>query len=347
MADVGNAAARTAIVEAYGAAQRKATLQASITVSRLWKELSSADLSGSWTAGVGAAVVRAITAGQLIAASTGQSYVDAVVAAEGAVPDYLPHATRVNYTRLAGVAADGRSLESLTYLPVIRTKQLLAGGVTLQQSLLGGEVDLQRIVMSEVADAGSGAASVAMAANRSVVGYLRQVRAGACARCVLLAGKWYRYNADFQRHKRCACYGVPATKARFPNHLNPTSFFNNLSRAEQDRRFGQADAQAIRDGADIYSVVNARRGMTTLDAYGRRIATTTEGTTRFGDYYKTVRSQAELDSGKRFARSSADVERGLPQFRLRTPRLMPAEIYRLTEDRLELIRLLRRYGYMH
>lgn len=656
---------QAAVVQAYGVAQRRAAVQASVTVQRLWKELSAADLSGSWVAGVGPAVVRAVTAGQLLAASTGQTYVDTMVAAEGATSNYVPQATTVNYRALAGVAADGRDLESLLYLPVIRTKTLIKGGMTLQESLLGGLLDLQRMVASEVADAGSGAASVAMTANRAVLGYLRQVRAGACARCVLLAGKWYRYNADFQRHKRCfpagvvvsgpqtlaatrrwyegelvilttasgqelpatgnhpvltsrgwvaanliqegdevvrsfrpegasplvvpnhqqmpariedvwatesvagvlrgvpttaedfhgdgghgkvdvvganrflwggaelslgkvlgeeilsvgaqgsigiplatergqfegvsgdrlpsdglmggigelgslfgahlghaqglgfglapnvdaslfevasyygthdavaagdglftlssavcddyvaaregdhiasrwdalgstgsvedaatdarvgrdlvdrlagqveldrvvevrriswsghvfdlnssegwfsanglivsncQCYGVPATKDRFPNHLNPKSFFNDLNRAEQDRRFGAADAQAIRDGADIYSVVNARRGMTTVEAYGRRLRTTTEGTGRRGDYYLTARSEAERATGKRFAHSSADVERGLPQFRLRTPRLMPSEIYRLTKDRLELIRLLRRYGYLH
>lgn len=335
------------VVATYGVMQRRAVVQTSATVARLWAELNGSDLDASWSSGLGMAVSRAVAAGQLVAASTGQAYVDAAVTAQGESSRYEPEAKTVVARQFSGTASDGRDLATLLYEPIIRTKTLLKGGVTLQESMLGGLMSMQRIVDSEIADAGRGAASVAMTANRTVVGYLRQVRAGACARCVLLAGKWYRYNADFQRHRRCQCYGVPATKDRFPNHLNPKSFFDNLSRVEQDRRFGVADSQAIRDGADIYSVVNAHRGVSTIEAYGGRVRRTTEGTSRHGDYYLTARSQAERDTGIRFAHSTAEVERGLPQFRLRAPRLMPAQIYRLTEDRLELIRLLRRYGYLH
>lgn len=353
------------VVATYGVMQRRAVVQTSATVARLWAELNSSDLDGSWSSGLGMAVNRAVSAGQLVAASSGQAYVDAVMAAQGESSQYEPGATTVVAQRFSGTASDGRDLATLLYEPIIRTKTLLKGGVTLQQSMLGGLMGMQRIVDSEIADAGRGAASVGMTANRTVVGFLRQVRAGACARCVLLAGRWYRVNADFQRHKRCQCYGVPATKDRFPNHLNPMSFFNNLSRSEQDRRFGVADSQAIRDGADIYSVVNARRGVSVMgsrvdeqgfthrgrvvrsDVHGSKLLTTSEGTAERGDYYLTARSQAERDTGIRFAHSAAEFERGLPQFKLRAPRLMPAEIYKLTEDRLELIRLLRRYGYLH
>jgi len=337
----------TAIVSAYGQAQRKATLQATIRAARLWKELATTDMAGSWTQGLGAAMVRAVAAGQLLAASSGQTYVNAMVAADGLVNDYAPHASTVDYKKFAGVAADGRPLESLLYLPVIRTKTLLRSGMTLQQAMLGGLVDLQRMVSSEVADAGRGSATVAMVGNRQVTGYVRMVRAGACARCAILAGRWYRYNADFQRHKRCQCYGVPATDARPGRRTDPMGFFNALSRSEQDRRFTAAGAQSIRDGADIYQVVNSRRGMQTLDVYGRRIVTTLEGTTRRGDFYQTIRREEERRLGVRYARTGADLEQGLPRFRLKTPRLMPAEIYRLAEDREELIRLLRRFGYLH
>lgn len=338
---------RTAAVAAYGRAQKRAILSASLRVERLWRVLNGQDLSGSWTSGLGLAVERAVRAGQLVAASTGQAYVDAVVRVDGLSSDYEQGASAVSAAAFSGTAADGRSLDSLLYLPVIRTKTLLRGGLTLQEAMLAGLADLQRIVASEVADAGSGAAGVAMAANRTVTGYVRMVRAGACARCVILAGRWYRYDAGFQRHKRCQCYGVPATEANPGKHLNPMRFFNGLSRAEQDRRFGRADAEAIRQGADIFKVVNAHRGMTVLDAYGQRVVATLEGTTRRGDFYQTIRAEEERRLGIRYARGVADLEQGLPRFTLKTPRLMPAEIYRLAEDRDELIRLLRRFGYLH
>lgn len=339
-------AAHDAIVRTYGEQQQRAVLQTSITVERLWRELATADLSGSWLRGLGPAIVRAVAAGQLVAASTGQAYVNAMVAADGLSQDYESGASRVNARAFSGAASDGRPLDTLLYLPVIRTKTLIGGGLTLQEAMTSGLFQLQRMVASEVADAGRGAAGVAMVANRTVTGYVRMVRSGACARCVILAGKWYRYNADFQRHKRCQCYGVPATAARPGRHTDPMGFFNSLSRAEQDRRFGVGGATAIREGADIFKVVNASRSTQTLDAYGRRVVATLEGTTRRGEFFQQMRREAEQRTGKRFARTRADVEQGLPRFRLRTPRLTPGEIYRLAEDRAELIRLLGRFGYL-
>ncbi|MCX4596096.1 hypothetical protein OG819_42545 [Streptomyces sp. NBC_01549] len=338
--------AHAAIVDAYGRSQQRAVIQTTVTMERLWKRLAAADLSASWLQGLGAAMVRAVSAGQLVAASTGQPYIEAMVRMDGLSNDYLEQAARVDARSFSGVAADGRTLDSLLYLPVIRTKTLIGGGLTLQEAMLSGQAQLLRMATSEVADAGRGAAGVAMVANRSVTGYVRQVRAGACARCAILAGRWYRWNADFQRHKRCQCYGVPATEARPGRHTNPMSFFNGLSRAEQDRRFTIGGAEAIRNGADIYKVVNAGRSTMTLDAYGKKVVSTLEGTTRRGEFYQQMRREAEQKTGQRFARTGADVEQGLPRFHLKTPRLTPGEILRLSEDRDELIRMLKRFGYL-
>jgi hypothetical protein len=334
------------IVAAYGRSQQRAVIQTTVTMERLWKRLAAADLSASWLQGLGAAMVRAVSAGQLVAASTGQPYIEAMVRMDGLSSDYLEQAARVDARSLSGVAADGRTLDSLLYLPVIRTKTLIGGGLTLQEALLAGQAQLLRMAASEVADAGRGAAGVAMVANRSVTGYVRTVRSGACARCAILAGRWYRWNADFQRHKRCQCYGTPATEARPGRRTNPMSFFNGLSRAEQDRRFTIGGAEAIRNGADIYKVVNAGRSTVTLDAYGKKVVATLEGTTRRGEFFQQMRREAEQRTGQRFARGRADVEQGLPRFHLKTPRLTPSEILRLSEDRDELIGMLKRFGYL-
>ena len=338
--------AHEAIVTAYGAAQRRAVIQTTVTLEKLWKKLQASDLSGSWLHGLGQAMVRAVAAGQLAAASTGQPYIEAMVRADGLGNDYTDGASHVSPRSFSGTAADGRPLDSLLYLPVIRTKTLIQGGLTLQEAMLGGQAQLLQMAVSEVTDAGRGAAGVAMVANRTVTGYVRMVRAGACARCVILAGRWYRYNADFQRHRRCQCYAVAATAARPGRHVDPMGFFGSLSRAEQDRRFGLGGAEAIRNGADIYSVVNAGRSTFTVDAYGRKVVATLEGTTRRGDFYRRMLREAEQKTGQRYARSRVDVEQGLPRFHLRTPRLTPGEILKLSEDRAELIRLLKRFGYL-
>lgn len=334
------------LVAAYGAAQRRAVLAAERQAARWWAALDTGDLSGSYLQRVGPALVRLLTAAQLLAAGPAQAYVDGMVRADGLEAQYDQGASRVAARALTGVAADGRPLDSLLYMPVIRTKTLLGSGVTLPEAMAAGQMSLQRIVASEVADAGSGAFGVAVAANRTTTGYIRMVRAGACSRCAILAGRWYRWNADFLRHKRCECYGVPATSARPGRTTDPMSFFHSLSRSEQDRRFTVGGAQAIRDGADIYQVVNASRSVTTLDAYGQKVVATLEGTTKRGSFYRQVLRETEQRTGQSFARGAYDLERGLPQFRLRTPRLMPGEIYRLAESRDDVIRLLRRFGYL-
>jgi hypothetical protein len=50
-----------------------------------------------------------------------------------------------------------------------------------------------------------------------------------------------------------------------------------MDAAEQDRVFGKGGAQAIRDGADMAKVVNARRGMVTAE--GRLFTTEAAGRT--------------------------------------------------------------------
>ncbi|MFB7739578.1 hypothetical protein ACFC08_35565 [Streptomyces sp. NPDC056112] len=334
------------LVAAYGDLQRRVAAISEQKAALLWGYLKRESLTDSWLRTVGPALLQLLTAGQMLAASSGQQYVDAMVAADGLSSDYLAGASRVSTRALSGVAADGRALDSLLYLPVIRTKTLLAGGMSLQEAMLAGQMQLRRIVASEVASAGSGAVGVAIAANRSTTGYVRTVRAGACGRCVILAGRWYRWNADFQRHKRCQCYGVPATEARPGRRTDPMKFFHSLSRAEQDRRFTAGGAQAIRDGADIFRVVNSRRSLRVVDAYGQRVVSTLEGTTRRGEFYQLMRAEEERRTGIRYARTAADVEQGLPRFKLRTPRLTPGEIYRLAESRDEVIRLLARFGYL-
>lgn len=163
----------------------------------------------------------------------------------------------------------------------------------------------------------------------------------------------------------CQCYGEPATEGHSGRRLGVQNFFNNLSHSEQNRRFGSAGAQAIREGADINQVVNAQRGITTMgswtdeegfthrgslvrtDVGGREVVVTKTGTARNGSYYHYERQAAEERLGVRYAHSRSEVAQGLPSFRLRAPRLTPAEIYKMTEDREELIGLLRKFGYLH
>ena len=111
--------------------------------------------------------------------------------------------------------------------------------------------------------------------------------------------------------------------------FDPQAYFGSLPEAEQNRVFTRAGAQAIRDGADIGQVVNARRGMRTTTSYGRRVRTTTVGAPRRGSRHTSFTRAQRADGG--------------------TPspvRLMPEQIYADAKDREDAIRLLGRFGYL-
>ena len=139
-------------------------------------------------------------------------------------------------------------------------------------------------------------------------------------------------------------------------------YFDRLSREEQDKAFTRAGAEAIRDGADISQVVNARRGargltpagaritadearmlrggrdrgrLETVDVFGHDLAVTTEGVTTRGV------------AGVRLGAKETGTKQGRRYRSAKPPRLMPESIYKIAgNDRDEAIRLLKRYGYI-
>lgn len=328
------------LAQAYYVAQTSLARRTTDRVQALWRELDRRDLTGSWESLVGSRVVEAVAAGQVAAASRADPYVESIVTAQGGESD---PAGRVRASMFAGRAADGRSLDSLLYLPVVTTKQGIAAGLSDTDAMLRGLEQLLRMAATEVMDAGRTAAGVSIAGNRMIRGYIRVVNPPACARCIILAGKEFGWNAGFQRHPRCDCVHMPALLVARGRHrpggaFSPQAYFNGLSRAEQDRVFTIAGARAIRDGASPTSVVNARRDMYTADAYGRRLRATREGATRRGAFYRLERARA-IAAGQ----VPANIGRA---FRLRTPRLLPETIYRIADSRDDAIRMLRRFGYI-
>ena len=281
--------------------------------------LLSRDRPGpSWTGGVDEQVLAAVIAAQQESARNGAAYVRQVLRAAG-VRSRL--AGRVASGALAGTASDGRALDSLLGYPIAVAVRNIENGMDPDEAFQRLIRRMAMIAATQVADAGRVATGIAQAADPVVLGYVRVVDLPACSRCILLAGAFYAWSDGFQRHPNCDCTHRPVTSldevrgARDTRDL-PARMFGQMSRAEQDRAFGRAGAQAIRDGANLGQVVNARRGIST--AGGRLI--TTEGTTRRG----TAR------------------RRGSP-----SPRLMPEAIYREADgDRDKAIRLLKRYGFI-
>jgi len=317
--------------------QQRITRLTANQVQELWRLIDASDLTGSWNSGIGRRMVQAVTAGQLASASLADDYVDEVADAEGADPE---RAGSVRPSAFAGLTADGRALDSLMYLSVITTKQGIGGGLSTQDAMMRGLRQALTLSGSEVTQAGRGAVGASMAGKRTIQGYVRVVNPPACSRCIILAGKEYGWNKGFQRHPRCDCVHLPTTlvaRNQSRGYIDPNDYFNHLSRAEQDRIFTAAGARAIREGADMGQVVNARRGMYTTTAYGRTVQATREGTTRRGYFYRQERRRA-IDRGL-VSPSGRD-------FRLMTPRLLPEEIFRLADSRDEAIAMLRRFGYL-
>lgn len=205
------------------------------------------------------------------------------------------------------------------------------------------------IVKSGIADAARSSVQTGMQARPAVRGYVRMLRGKSCARCAILAGRVYRRATAFRRHPRCDCIHVPAAENVASDWAtDPQAYFRSLSVEDQDRIFTQPGAEAIRLGADVAQVVNARMDMSTVTVFGREVKVTTAGTTvraTFGAY-------EVLEDGTLRRRPDSDLTRveGARYRSATEPRLLPEQIFQLSEefgwDRAEVLRQLRRFAYV-
>lgn len=173
------------------------TVQAS---DRIWAEVDRNNLTESYMDDrIGERLFVLTSIGQQAVASEADGYVSAALDAQSidVDPDGL-----VNPRAFAGVASDGRNLESLLYEPVIATKAAIGAGASPTVAMRTGLAALTRIVMTQMQDAGRVPVGVAITA-RPRVGYVRMLVPPSCSRCVVLAGRRYRFNAGFDRHPGC------------------------------------------------------------------------------------------------------------------------------------------------
>jgi hypothetical protein len=200
---------------------------------------------------------------------------------------------------------------------------------------MAGDIDqdwqLDRLVMGLVADAARGAESVSIASRPQVYGYVRVVSTPCCSRCAILAGREYRWDADFARHPGCDCSELPITH---PNSEFMTSA-EELVDGGHVSGLSKADMRAYRDGADLSQLVNAKRnGLRRVNfGPGRTVRISTAGTSSRGVAGRSLGDLQKQD-GSRYRTSSR-------------MRLTPDSIYRVADgDRETAMRLLRRHGYI-
>lgn len=203
-------------------------------------------------------ITNTVQAGQVQVAAAAVDYGDTVFDEAGFDPSpyvAVPSA-------YAGTAESGATIAQQARTSVVRAKQGVQSGASTALASRAGEKWLQRFAAHETRRAGDSVMSASVAAHPTATGYVRMIHAGACSNCIILAGKWFRWNTGFQRHPSCKCTHIPARESGDSLLTNPYEYFGSLSREEQDRAFGENDAEAIRQGADIYRVVNTRaRGL--------------------------------------------------------------------------------------
>lgn len=173
-------------------------------VQTLWRQIDQRDLAGSWLH-VGPRIVRVISAAQATAAGMSEGYVEAALVAQNFDAD--PAGTLIPHS-LAGIASDGRPLESLARQPLIEALDRMSQGVSLAQSMASGRMSMDRIVRTQVADAGRVGDGVSTVTRPKVDWYVRVLTPPSCSRCAILAGRYYRSDKPFLRHPRCLPAGT-------------------------------------------------------------------------------------------------------------------------------------------
>jgi hypothetical protein len=323
--------------EVWQGRQRQVSAATASAVLRVWEQVRLDRPQRTFERAL-PQLLAAVTAGQLAAASGAPEYVATSVSMDGRTAD--PVAT-VPARRFAGLASDGRPLIGLLTQPLLRTLYLRTRGADDAAALSGGRLSLETVVRTEVLDTGRDAVSVAAGLDRSVTGYVRQVSLPACGRCVLLAGKFFRRNAGFDRHPRCDCQHVPTGRVVQPGEVDqdPRTLFNGMTREQQDRAFGKDNAEVIRRGGDIGQVVNARRGMATAGSNW-----TTEGTTSRGAFGRSQGATRGRFSQQQRVRASSQREQAGK--RLAGPRPSPGALLRFANDPDEFALALERAGYL-
>lgn len=253
---------------------------------------------------------------QVAAASDADTYLDEVLAAQGA--DMASEGAVAPATFADTADGGGSWLRTLVYAPASVAEAEARAG---ERTRLRAEWVARTIVLTGMQDTGRAAVQTAMTARPAVRGYVRMLVPPSCARCAVLAGRVYRSATAFKRHRRCDCRHVPSAENASDWSTSPRRYFRSLSTEDQDDIFGDANAEAIRLGADISQVVNAEEGVTVVAGVRGQIVT---------------------------SRSLAGQRSGLVNGA--TFRPLPDEIFQAADqagwDRVETLRQLRRFGYV-
>lgn len=161
-------------------------------------------------------------------------------------------------------AAFTTSLSTFDQMVAALEQRVEAEAARMQREI---DRDFNRLVESLVQDAGRAAESVAITARPNVQ-HVRHLNLPSCSRCVVLAGRIYRYSEGFLRHPGCDCVMIPVAVASSDLTYDPEA----LARDGSVTGLSKADLRALLDGADFNQVINVRNRKAGLTESGRVLA---------------------------------------------------------------------------
>lgn len=322
----------------YARASRREQQAALAAIRRQWRRMGP-EFDRSWLL-IAPSITAILGTAQRRTAELADDYIPAVLE-ETSQTRAIPAAARTNVAAFVGVTGSGLATADVLDLAPVRAKQAVAEGATQAQALTSAGHWLTATAGTILSDTGRAVETTGMA-TRSVGGYVRMLNPPSCGRCAVLAGKWYRKNAGFQRHPGCDCRMIPASEAIGGDlTLDIDAYLNSLDEADQVKVLGsQANRTAWSEyGADPSQIINAYRGgiKTAQDRYGNAV--------RFSDVGTTKRGWAGWSMRNRSTRLDRDA--GLVQVagKRTLVRRMPETILRTTAGREQILRQLRLYGW--
>lgn len=250
-----------AVADQYRRQQAIATTT-SATLRKLWRRMGD-DFDTSW-ASLRPAALELVQDGRQAAVTQALGYTTAVLTETNQRDDPTGD---LDAARFLETTPDGRRVDTLLDEAVIKAKIGVGRGLSAEEGLAIGGRFLTMATLTLLADTRRDVFSADIIQRPSVAGYVRMLNPPSCNRCVILAGKWFRWNEGFERHPKCDCQHIPGSENVVGDErTDPYALFRLLSPAEQERAFGRSEARAIREGADIYRVVNVsnpKRGLAT------------------------------------------------------------------------------------
>lgn len=329
----------------YANTQRKEILAALALVQRQWRRMGD-NFDASYGVIESKLLEAAFTAQERVAAGA-LAYIPDVMDESGLDTPRTPH-YQPTPKAFVGTAGNGLPVATLMYGSVIHAKAAVGRGYSVTQALESSGKWLTGAAGTLLSDTGRSAEKVAGGAH-AVKLWTRMLEPPSCGRCVILAGKTSGSSEAFLRHPKCDCRNIPSSESTADDvRVDPRAYFDSLDPAGQAKLMGsQANAQAMRDGADLNQIINAYRrkgAVSAAQVNGRNIKFTREGTTRRGYAYSQM-SKAEYVKAQGQMRKRAGNSIRYAE-RLKAPRMMPETIYEIAKDQSDAKRLLSLYGWI-